>query len=84
MTHVISGEWTVTLKPGNSCLVPACLRSVSLAPDGKSSLLKAYVPDLKTDIVAPLRKAGVSDDRIALLGGRTEMNHLCGLLAAPN
>jgi mannose-6-phosphate isomerase len=73
---VRSGDREEILKPGNTTLLPACLGDVELAPDRESTLLKAYVPDLRRDVVDFLRSRGVDDERILRLGGRTELNHL--------
>ena len=68
------------LLAGNSCLIPAGMGAVRLAPSPGCALLKAYAPDLAQDIIRPLRAAGVSDERIAALGGRTRLNPLPDLL----
>jgi len=68
------------LLPGNSCLIPAGMGAVRLNPSPGCALLKAYVPDLAQDIIRPLHAAGVSDERIAALGGRTKLNPLLDLL----
>jgi mannose-6-phosphate isomerase len=84
---VIEGEATVsgggvveTLRPGQTCLLPAGLASATVAPAGACSLLRAYAGDLDRDVVSPLRAAGKSDDAIAALGGRTTENPLLRLL----
>jgi mannose-6-phosphate isomerase len=77
---VRAAAWEETLAPGNSCLLPACLGETVLVPERRASLLKAYVPDLIRDVIEPLRRAGVEDERIALLGARTRLNPLKGLL----
>ena len=43
-------------------------------------MLRTYVPDLRRDVVEPLRAAGVGDEAILALGGRTELNPLGKLL----
>jgi hypothetical protein len=40
-----------------------------------------YVPDLARDVVAPLRAAGVGDEAIVALGGRTRLNELAPIVA---
>lgn len=74
--HVQTNKYSETLKPGNSCLLPACLTEVNLIPEGTVSILKAYVPDLVTDIIKPLRTAGISDKQISKLGGHSQLNSL--------
>ena len=61
---VTAGATTETLKPGQSILLPAALGQVDLEPSPSCSMLKAYVPDLESDVVAPLRAAGVSEELI--------------------
>jgi len=51
-----------------SRILPAALQQVTLIPDGIAYVLVAYVPDLATDVVAPLRAAGYEDEEIATLG----------------
>jgi mannose-6-phosphate isomerase len=65
-----------TLRPGNSCLLPAALPEVTITPQGSAALLKAYLPDLARNVVEPLRAAGFSGSEIAALGGRTALNPL--------
>jgi mannose-6-phosphate isomerase len=64
------------LRLGMSCLLPAELGQVVIEPEGKASLLMAYVPDLRQDIVGPLRAAGIADSAIVALGGHTQLNPL--------
>jgi mannose-6-phosphate isomerase len=81
-TAVDAGDRRVTLRAGQSCLLPADLGSVTLAPvGGPCALLKAYVPDLRADVIRPLREAGIADGVIAALGGKTRLNPLIPLLA---
>ena len=84
---IIEGEAELTcgasrerLLPGNSCLIPACLRGVSLSPRPSASVLVSYVPDLVRDVVEPLRAAGVQADAIRRLGGVTALNPLKDLV----
>ena len=69
-----------TLRPGNSCLLPAALGEVTIEPQGEAALLKAYVPDLLENVVEPLRRAGIPDRDILALGGQTALNPLRALL----
>ena len=73
---VIAGDQRLALRPGHSCLLPASTGEVLLEPQERCALLKAYVPDLLQDIVAPLRESGVPDEAIAALGGQTRLNPL--------
>jgi mannose-6-phosphate isomerase len=74
------GGYQESLRPGNSCLLPASIGPVRIEPLGTCSLLKAYVPDLVRDVIAPLRASGVADAEIAGLGGTTILNPLAPLL----
>ena len=72
---------TEELHSGQSCLVPAAAGAVRIEPlGGAASVLKGYVPDLLLDIIEPLRAAGVRDEEIAALGGRTRLNPLPGAM----
>ena len=57
-----------TLNRGESCILPAAIGEVRVAPQGRASLLACYVPDLERDIVQPLREAGYSAGEINALG----------------
>jgi mannose-6-phosphate isomerase len=70
---------TEHLANGQSCLLPADLGQVTIQPQSEAALLIAYVPDLETDIVAPLRSHGVEDQAIRALGGNSELNPLNAL-----
>jgi len=57
------------LARGASTLLPAAIGDWSAAPYfGAGTLIVSYVPDLETEIIAPLRAAGHSDEAIATLG----------------
>ena len=59
----------VHLGPGESCVLPAAIGEVRVAPEGsEASLIACYVPDLELDVVVPLREAGYSDEEIRSLG----------------
>jgi len=76
-----AGEHSEELVSGNSFLIPANMEPARIVPEGQASLLRAYVPDLASDVIEPLRARGVSDDDIAGLGGTTRLNHLVPLLS---
>ncbi|MBN1246101.1 MAG: hypothetical protein JXC32_00495 [Anaerolineae bacterium] len=78
---VVHGERAEALRPGQTVLLPADIGMVTLVPTAPSAVLKAYVPDLMTNIVKPLRALGVPDDAIVALGGRTELNDLARVLS---
>jgi mannose-6-phosphate isomerase len=56
---------------GESCILPAAIGEVRVAPEGEASLVACYVPDLEQDIVEPLRAAGYTDEEIMSLGETT-------------
>ena len=64
---------TEALGRGESCVLPAAIGEVSVAPDetggaAGASLIACYVPDLERDVVEPLQRAGHSDEEIRTLG----------------
>jgi mannose-6-phosphate isomerase len=67
-TRLIAKGGTETLARGESCIIPAAIGDLSIVPQGTSELIVCYVPDLQTDIIAPLRDAGFDDDAIRMLG----------------
>jgi len=74
---VVWGDRRETLRPGQTCLLPANLGEVTVEPEARPcALLKSYVPDLRRDVIQPLREAGVADASIVRLGGRTRLNAL--------
>jgi mannose-6-phosphate isomerase len=55
-------EWSggaLSLALGDSVVVPAALGDVRLQPAARATLLRAYVPDLEQDLLAPLRARGL-------------------------
>jgi mannose-6-phosphate isomerase len=74
---VLSGEVTVeaagartTFRAGRSFVVPAGLKEYTLsAPAEGVRALRAYVPDLKRDVLEPLEAQGVPRERIFQLAG---------------
>jgi mannose-6-phosphate isomerase len=60
--EIVYEKGTVALKKGESLLIPASLGGYTLRGDFKA--LKAYVPDLAKDVIAPLRKAGYTEEEI--------------------
>ncbi|MGI6368657.1 MAG: type I phosphomannose isomerase catalytic subunit [Anaerolineae bacterium] len=74
------GDMVEKLVAGNTFLAPANMPAAELVPDGRAAFLRSRVPDLMTDVVAPLRAAGITDAAIAGLGGITRLNDLTPLL----
>lgn len=71
----------VALHPGDSLLIPAAIQAYTIQAVTPLSLIKAYVPDLQTDIVQPLQAAGISQSRILQLGGASDSSDLAPYLA---
>ena len=57
-----------TLGRAESCVLPAAMGEVRVVPTGEASLVACYVPDLESDVIDPLRKAGYPDEEIRALG----------------
>ncbi len=72
-----TGEYR--LAAGQSCVIPAACGSVKAIGGDGGSFLRAYVPDLNRDIVAPFREQGFSDNDIAALGGVSAANDIARL-----
>lgn len=60
--EILYSNGSVPVTRGESVLIPASLGAYTLKGDLKA--LKAYVPDLTKDIIAPLKQAGYSEDEI--------------------
>jgi mannose-6-phosphate isomerase len=59
---------TERLERAESCILPAAIGEVRVVPEGEASLISCYVPNLERDVVAPLREAGYSNEKIRALG----------------
>jgi len=67
------------LLPGRTVLLPAELEKVRLeVKEGGAELLKSYVPQLRRDVIEPLREAGYGKEEIIGLGGPLWGNDLKG------
>lgn len=62
------------LRPGHTIFLPADLGKVTILPGPHCALLKAYVPNLRDNIIIPCREAGITDACIRGLGGNTRLN----------
>ncbi len=90
---VISGQAALTFgqdfsehvdaKLGETFLLPAQLGNVGITPQSTGfQMLRMYVPDLRADVITPLRHAGYPDDQIASLGGaKSQHNDLIAHIA---
>jgi len=56
------------LDRAESCVLPAAIGEMRVVPEGESSLVACYVPELGRDVIPPLREAGYSDEEIQSLG----------------
>lgn len=69
---VIDGEVSIdtqTVARGESVLLPADLETACLRPSGNNAtLLVGFIPDLETDVIAPLEAAGHPRSAIEQLG----------------
>ena len=69
---------------GESVLIPAGLRHARLSAPAGTLILASYVPDLLNDVIAPLRRLGVSPASIEQLGGfnpkRNDLSALCRVI----
>ncbi len=72
---------SVSAGRGQTLVLPARLGAYSISPVTPCKILRAFVPDLKQEIVAPLRKAGYDAATVVRLGGSIdEHNDLAPLL----
>ena len=59
----------IAITRGETFLIPARLSAYSIATKSHCEFLRACVPDLKRDVIAPLARAGHAPEKIARLGG---------------
>ncbi len=72
---------SVSAEQGQTLLLPARLGAYAVLPARPCKILRAFVPDLRAEVVAPLRQAGYDATTIAWLGGSTaEHNDLLRLV----
>jgi mannose-6-phosphate isomerase len=71
----------VPAEQGQTIVLPARLGAYAIAPRASCKILRAFVPDLQADVVAPLLQAGYDTATIMRLGGAiAEHNDLARLL----
>ncbi len=70
------------LQRGEAALVPAAMPAWQVV--GRGAYLEYYVPDLKEDVIQPLKRHGYADAQILQLGGVAERNDLSVVLAQKN
>lgn len=66
----------VEARLGQTLLVPAAVGEYSIEPMPTSKILRAYIPDLRRDVIAPLLRAGIPVAEIVRLGGASPHNDL--------
>lgn len=74
--HLAYGEdlaSVMELERGETCILPAAIGDVRLAPQGSSDLIACYVPDLGRDLFERLWLAGHSTEAILGLGDPAEL-----------
>ncbi len=69
--EVVAGDDRLRAPVGGSIVVPAAQPSVTLACTGKTTVLRAWIPDLPAEVIGPARRAGISDTVLAALGVST-------------
>ena len=65
---------------GDSVLLPSALSSVEIEAASDTCCVLTSVPDILEEIVRPLRRAGIPDARINLLGGNPQRNDVTSVL----
>jgi mannose-6-phosphate isomerase len=69
------------LTKGQSALLPAAMRHTEIRTGSAGAhFLVSWAPDLRRDIIAPLKKLGFGEEAISALGGNPETNDLIPLL----
>jgi mannose-6-phosphate isomerase len=77
---VAIGESSLVITHGQSALLPAAMRTVQLAARADTRVLISWVPNLRADIIEPLRACGIPDAAIAALGGNPATNDILPLM----
>ncbi|MCK4591081.1 MAG: class I mannose-6-phosphate isomerase, partial [Candidatus Latescibacteria bacterium] len=75
-----SPEGEENIHRGESILLPAATGTYGIRASAPIRVLKSYVPDLRQDIISPLRALGKSDRQIRALGGQARSNDIAPLL----
>ncbi len=74
--HLFFDGGDMIIDVGRTALVPACLKNLTLSGTNTTTVLHATVPDIKMEVIDPLRNRGVATESIALLGGSGKGNDL--------
>ena len=68
--EIVTAQSRIAIRRGQTCLLPAQLGAFEIVPTTTPcQFLRAYIPNLATDVIAPLRQAGYSGGDILSLGG---------------
>ena len=78
--HLGYAAGSTEVAAGTTAVLPAILRDVRVSGSAGAGFLLSSVPDLEQEIIAPLRRRGVSDAAIAQIGGFPEKNDLVNFL----
>jgi mannose-6-phosphate isomerase len=73
------GTHRVNLTKGQSALLPAAMTSPEIVCGFHARFLLSWVPDLRADIIDPLKKLGIKNEAILALGGNPGTNDLLNL-----
>ncbi len=76
-----SGSAGVRVEAGSTIAVPARMGNFVLEPEKQLTVIKSWVPDLRAEIIEPLRSEGIDDSRIGCLGGVRPDNDVRKLLS---
>ncbi len=79
--NVSWNQGTFDLSAGQTVLVPASVTGVQISPSERGTqLLKSYHPNLKVDVIEPLKQRGFTDKKVEALGGPSNQNDLKRLI----
>ena len=80
LVRVLYGNAAGTVHKGETVLIPAHLSGVRAAAEPGTQFLLSWVPDLISEVVAPLSVKGISPDAIVQLGGNPATSDLAVLV----
>ena len=78
--RLVNERSSTALRKGDTVLVPACLTQAYVAAGAGAMVLLSSVPDLASEVVAPLSAKGVSHEAIVGLGGNPATSDLAVLV----
>jgi len=67
-------EPSVSLNKGETALIPASINGFTIVPNEESIILSSYIPDIQSEVIAPLKDCGHSNEAIYGLGGYGSTN----------